>query len=220
VAQYQRYLGDRFFALSEHTANTKNVAALKYTCRFKKTQHASQEIGLTQAMIAFEESLAQICPFDQFICQVPTSANRSGRFAGQLGYFINMMVVKYDIKPDLPTQEKSRQVQASINQAKQFMRINHLDINDNNARYDYSSVLLNYVPTALPVASFEPGVAPGFSPYSFELFREIMVFCFDNKTEVGLTIIFNADVFSHQTIEQLAGNISGKINHQSCSNGT
>lgn len=202
VNKYINYIGEnRVFALSNFTNKNESSTAEGYQLSIDKKKLAvmqnHKELGISKLLLAFQKAIYLMFNVDHLKCQIPMAMNKIGDYADVLGYFINIMIYRnsLNIQADSGTQLKT--IEESFRIAQTFLSINPLDIVGNEDRYDFSSILFNYIPIDEVMIFSE-----GFFSYEKKFYRELLVFVYENTNHIYLRIIFNKQVFSIDKMQE------------------
>ena len=202
--QYLNYIGeDRVFALSSFTNKNESSQAEGYQISIDKKcpliASENKVLGINKLLLAFQKAIYSMFGVERLICQIPISTNKIGNYAGVLGYFINILIYRNHLNICADTESQLRAIDESIRIAQTFLSINPLDIVGEEDRFDFSSILFNYIPTD-EVMRF----SDGFFSYEKKFYREMLVFVYENMDHLYLKIVFNAKVFSPDRIHEFS----------------
>lgn len=210
--KYQTYLEGKPFALSDKTNKNESYLAEGYQVKINKNnnQSLSTNMGITKLLLAFHKSVYDRFGRQDLVCQVPMSRNQLGKYTDVLGYFINIIIFKNNLDILKSVEEQINGVETSFRKAQTFIGIDLLDLISEEDRFDFSSILFNYIPV-------EDGltISEGYFTYEKHFYREMLVFVYESKQEIDLKIVFNKSVFSSEQMKDFTDVFVSHIQHLS-----
>lgn len=211
MKNFIRYIGNcRVFSLSEQTNKNKGSLAQGYQLTIYKNLIASEpcniNMGISKLLLAFQKTIYSIFNKSQFTCQIPISTNQIGDYIGVFGYFISIIIFRNNLNINEDYSKQLDGVEQSLRTAQSFLGANLIGMSDKSARFDYSSILFNYIPTNETL-----DLPENYFSYEKEFYREMLVFVYENKDCLCLKIVFNKQVFSTRMMKEFCQQFAERI---------
>ncbi|WP_162262942.1 non-ribosomal peptide synthetase [Legionella erythra] len=194
VQKFKERYDSKIFSFSDKTSKNISSPAEGYQVYIDKKH--SKILGIAKFLYAFEEAIHQIYGLKEICCQIPISRNKVGEYANVIGYFVEVIIFHHLLIESELLHKKIENIEQSFHDALSFIGVNFLSLSPPESKFDFSSILFNYIPTQEPIETIS-----GYFSYEKKFYRELLVFVFEGEEGINLKLIFNRLFFTQEDMK-------------------
>lgn len=211
LKRYWDYIGEsKLFCISSITNKREACEAEGYQLSINKNDflidNSTKSVGIDKLLLAFQMTIHSTYGMDELICQMPIASNQIGDYKNSLGYFIDILIYQNHLNMEDSIENQLVAVNQSFRTAQSFLEINPIDLADQHERFDFSSVLFNYIPTDEIL-----DITEKYYSYDKKFYRELLIFIYENNDYIHFKFVFNKKIFTPTLMKDFTHLFKNKI---------